>query len=44
MFETAELDYLIYNEPISYVELFLNGKIGNYLRSNTDYTILSEIR
>ena len=44
MYETSELDYLIYNEPISYVRLLLNGKLEDYLRNSTDYTPLSELR
>ena len=44
MYETSELDYLIYNEPMSYVRLLLTGKIEEYLRNNTDYTPLSDIR
>ena len=44
MYEVSELDYLIYNEPLSYVELLLSGKIEEYLRNNTDYTPLSEMR
>lgn len=44
MYEASELDYLIYNEPLSYVELLLSGKIEEYLRNNTDYTSLSDLR
>ena len=44
MHETSELDYLIYNEPMSYVRLLLSGEMENYLRNNTDYTPLSEMR
>lgn len=44
MYESSELDYLIYNEPLSYVELLLNDKMEEYLRNSTDYTPLSEIR
>ena len=44
MYEVSELDYLIYNEPISYVRLLLNGKMEKYLRKNTDYTPLSDMR
>ena len=44
MFEVSELNFLIYNEPISYVRLLLNGKIEEYLRNNTDYTTLSDMR
>ena len=38
MYETSELDYLIYNELMSYVRLLLSGKMEEYLRNNTDYT------
>ncbi len=44
MYEVSALDYLIYNEPLSYVELLLCGKIEEYLRNNTDYTSLSDMR
>ena len=44
MYETSELDYLIYNEPMSYVRLLLSGKMEEYLRSSTDYTPLSDNR
>ena len=44
MYEESELNFLIYNEPISYVRLLLNGKIEEYLRNNTDYTTLSDMR
>ena len=44
MYETSELDYFIYNEPLSYVELLLSGKIEEYLRNSTDYTPLSDMR
>ena len=43
MYEVSELNFLIYNEPISYVRLLLNGKIEEYLRNNTDYTTLSDM-
>ena len=44
MYEVSALDYLIYNEPRSYVRLLLSGKIEEYLRNNTDYTPLSDKR
>ena len=44
MYEVSELNFLIYNEPISYVRLLLSGKIEEYLRNNTDYTPLSDMR
>ena len=44
MYEISELDYLIYNEPMSYVKLLLRGNMEEYLRNNTDYTPLSDMR
>lgn len=44
MYEVSELDYLIYNEPLSYVKLLLSDKLTDYLRNSTDYTPLSEMR
>lgn len=44
MYEVSELDYLIYNEPLSYVRLLLSGEMEEYLRNSTDYTPLSELR
>ena len=44
MYETSELDFLIYNEPMSYVRLLLSGKMEEYLRNCTDYTPLSDMR
>lgn len=44
MYEVSELNFLICNEPTSYVRLLLNGKIEEYLRNNTDYTTLSDMR
>lgn len=44
MYEASELDYLIYNEPMSYVGLLLSGNMEEYLRNNTDYTPLSDMR
>ena len=44
MYEVSELDYLIYNEPTSYIRLLLSGKMEEYLRNSTDYTPLSNLR
>lgn len=44
MYEVSELDYLIYNDPMSYVRLLLSGKMEEYLRNSTDYTPLSDMR
>lgn len=37
MYEQSELDYLIYNDPLAYAELVLNGDVEDYLRRVTDY-------
>ena len=33
MAQRSELDYLIYNDPLAYVELILNGEPEEYLRN-----------
>ena len=40
MYQRPELDYLIYNDPIGYAELILNGDPKAYLKTVTDYTPL----
>ena len=42
MYEQSELDYLIYNDPVSYADLILNGDVEDYLRRVTDYRPLNE--
>lgn len=37
MYERSELDYLIYNDPLAYVDLILNGDPEAYLKNVTDY-------
>ena len=37
MYEASELDWLIYNAPIDYVNLLLHGDIREYLDNVTDY-------
>ena len=37
MYERSELDYLIYNDPVGYADLMLNGDVEEYLRRVTDY-------
>ncbi len=44
MHEISMLDYLIYNNPLGYIELLLSGKIEEFLRDSTDYTPLSNLR
>ena len=33
MAQRSELDYLIYNDPLAYAELILNGEPEEYLRN-----------
>lgn len=42
MYEQSELDYLIYNDPLAYADLILNGNAEDYLRRVTDYRPLDE--
>ena len=37
MFERSELDYLIFNDPVGYADLILNGDPEAYLRQVTNY-------
>ena len=40
MYERSELDYLIYNAPLEYAELILNGEPEIYLKAVTEYKSL----
>ena len=33
MMQRAELDYLIYNDPLGYADLILNGNLEEYLKN-----------
>ena len=35
MYQRSELDYLIYNDPLAYADLILNGDPKKYLRAVT---------
>ena len=37
MYQRSELDYLIYNAPVGYAELILNGDLETYLKAVTEY-------
>lgn len=37
MYERSELDYLIYNAPLEYAALILNGNPETYLKTVTEY-------
>ena len=39
-FQRSELDYLIYNDPVAYAELILNGNPEAYLKTVTEYKSL----
>ena len=36
-FQRSELDYLIYNDPLAYADLVLNGDPEAYLKAVTEY-------
>ena len=40
MYQRSELDYLIYNDPVAYAELILNGDPETYLKTVTEYKSL----
>ena len=40
MYQRSELDWLIYNDPLSYAELILNGDPELYLKAVTQKTPL----
>ena len=37
LYERSELDYLIYNAPLEYADLILNGDPERYLKAVTEY-------
>ena len=37
MYQRSELDYLIYNDPLGYADLILNGNPETYLKTVTEY-------
>ena len=37
MHQRSELDYLIYNDPLSYAELIMDGDPEQYLKAVTRY-------
>lgn len=36
-YQRSELDYLIYNDPLAYADLILNGNPEAYLKAITEY-------
>ena len=37
LYERSELDYLIYDDPIAFEDLILNGDAGRYVKEVTIY-------
>ena len=37
MYESSELQWLVYNAPVDYVNLLLHGDVCEYLRNVTEY-------
>ena len=42
MYQRSELDWLIYNAPLEYDDLVLNGDVEGYLKRVTQYHPLDE--
>ena len=40
IYQRSELDWLIYNDPLEYADLVLNGEIEVYLKAVREYKIL----
>ncbi len=40
MYQRLELDYPIYNAPVAYADLVLNGDLKTYLKAVTQYKLL----
>ncbi len=36
-YESSELEWLVYNAPVDYVNLLLHGDVREYLRNVTEY-------
>ena len=42
IYQRSELDWLIYNAPLEYTDLVLNGDVEGYLKRVTQYRPLEE--
>ena len=42
MYQRSELDWLIYNAPLEYADLILNGDVEGYLKRVTQYKSIDE--
>ena len=43
MYQRSELDWLIYNDPLAYAELLLNGELELYLKTVTKIVTLGPV-
>ncbi len=42
MYQRSELEWLIYNDPLAYADLVLNGDVEGYLKRVTQYRPMDE--
>ena len=42
MYQRSELEWLIYNDPLAYADLVLNGDVEGYLKRVTQYQPMDE--
>ena len=42
MYQRSELEWLIYNDPLAYADLVLNGDVEGYLKRVTQYRSMDE--
>ncbi len=42
MYERSQLDYLVYNAPLEYADLILNGDPKRYLKAVTEYRSIDD--
>ena len=42
MYQRSELEWLIYNDPLAYADLVLNGDVEGYLKRVTQYKPMDE--
>ena len=40
MYERSELDWLIYNAPLEYADLVLNGGIEDYIKGTPEHRLI----
>ena len=40
MYQRSELDWLIYNKPLEYAQMILDGNIELYIKGKSEHTLL----